>query len=118
MDMTSVHAGNEKKQQAGTILVTFASGIIFLGLALSLADREPPDTPSVIPVPPIVITAGPAGTSDAIALAVSSTVPAERALAVPINAKIVATFSEVLKSSTTNTITFTLKQGTTSVSVL
>ena len=48
MDMTSVLAGDEKKQQAVTILVAFTSGIIFLGLVLYLADREPSDTPGVI----------------------------------------------------------------------
>lgn len=51
--MTSVLAGNEKKQQARTILVAFASGIIFLGLALSLADRGLPGPTSVIPVTPV-----------------------------------------------------------------
>ena len=42
--------------------------------------------------------------------------PAYAATGVPINTKILATFSEAMDSSTITTSTFTLKQGTTSVS--
>jgi hypothetical protein len=47
---------------------------------------------------------------------VSSTVPANAAINVPIGNKLTATFSEAMKPATINTTTFTLKQGTTPVS--
>jgi hypothetical protein len=44
---------------------------------------------------------------------VSSTVPADLATGIAVNANITATFSEVMDASTINTATFTLKQGAT-----
>jgi hypothetical protein len=55
-------------------------------------------------------------TTDTTRPTVSSTIPANSATGVLINAKISATFSEAMDPLTITTITFTLKQGTTAVS--
>jgi len=54
--------------------------------------------------------------SDTTAPTVTFTSPASAATGVPINTKILATFSEAMDSSTITTSTFTLKKGTTAVS--
>jgi hypothetical protein len=70
----------------------------------------------------VVVTAGcdrdhgTAVPSDTTAPTVSSTVPADGSTFVPINRKITAAFSEPMDSSTINTTTVTVKQGTTAVS--
>jgi len=53
---------------------------------------------------------------DTIAPTVTSTVPANAASGVPINQKVIATFSESMDPSTISTTTFTLTQGSTSIS--
>jgi len=53
---------------------------------------------------------------DTTAPLVSSTSPASAATGVPVNTKVLATFSEVMDPLTITTSTFTLKQGTTPVS--
>jgi hypothetical protein len=47
---------------------------------------------------------------------VTSTDPANLATAIPLNQKVAATFSKTMDASTLTTATFTLKQGTTSIS--
>ena len=55
-------------------------------------------------------------TGDTTAPTVSSTIPANAATGVTINSAMAATFSEAMDPSTLTTATFTVKQGTTSVS--
>ncbi len=59
---------------------------------------------------------GSGSTPDTTAPTVSSTVPADAATGIALNANITATFSEAMDASTITTATFTLKQGTTVVS--
>ncbi len=58
---------------------------------------------------------GTAVIADTTAPTVSSVVPANAATGIPLNASIVAIFSEAMKPSTLTTSTFTLKQGSTVV---
>ena len=54
--------------------------------------------------------------ADNTAPTVSSTIPADTATGVALNANVTATFSEAMDPSTITTTTFTLKQGATPVS--
>ena len=54
-------------------------------------------------------------TSDVVPPTVISTDPINAATSVPLNKKVSATFSEVMRSSTINNTTFLLRQGTTSI---
>jgi len=64
----------------------------------------------------ILLTQPPSGTIPGTAPTVTSTSPDSAAAGVPINTKILATFSEAMDPSTITTSTFTLKTGTTLVS--
>ena len=64
----------------------------------------------------ILLTQPPSGTIPGTAPTVTSTSPDSAAAGVPINTKILATFSEAMDPSTITTSTFTLKSGTTAVS--